>query len=36
VGVRPGEPKGVVATLRFSPERGQVPDALVSGAQQDA
>ena len=36
VGVRPGEPKGVVATLRFSPERGAVPDEPVNGSTQGA
>ena len=36
VGVRPGEPKGVVATLRFSPERGVVPDEPVNGSAQGA
>ena len=36
VGVRPGEPKGVVATLRFSPERGVVPDEPVNGSPQGA
>ncbi|KRA55002.1 histidine kinase [Pseudoxanthomonas sp. Root65] len=36
VGVRPGEPKGVVATLRFSPERGVVPDEPVNGSTQGA
>lgn len=36
VGVRPGEPKGVVATLRFSPERDAAPEALVNGSPQGA
>ena len=33
VGVRPGEPKGVVATLRFSPERGAASDESINGSQ---
>jgi signal transduction histidine kinase len=32
VGVRPGEPKGVVATLRFSPDRSAVPEEPSNGA----
>ena len=36
VGVRPGEPKGVIATLRFSPDRAATPDETPGGARQDA
>ena len=36
VGVRPGEPKGVVATLRFTPDRGAPSDEPGGGALRDA